>query len=80
MPQSQQAGIFFPPADAKSLFDRLADCKAMESQLSACQQNYLDMKKERDLAAKAHRGSFWQRASVRLHEGVPAVVEQHRIL
>lgn len=34
----------------------------MESQLSACQQNYLDMKKERDLAAKARRGSLWQRA------------------
>ncbi|MGC2321129.1 MAG: hypothetical protein WA463_00730 [Terriglobales bacterium] len=61
-PQAQQTGIFFPPADVKPLFDRLADCKAMESQLSACQQNYLDMKKERDLAAKARNGSFWQRA------------------
>jgi len=61
-PQSQQAGIFFPSADAKPLFDRLADCKAMESQLSACQQNYADMKKERDLAVKARQGSFWQRA------------------
>jgi preprotein translocase subunit Sss1 len=61
-PQAQQTGIFFPSADAKPLFDRLADCKTMESQLSACQQNYLDMKKERDLAAKARSGSFWQRA------------------
>lgn len=61
-PQAQQTGIFFPPADVKPLFDRLADCKAMESQLSACQQNYLDMKRERDLAAKARNGSFWQRA------------------
>ena len=34
----------------------------MDSQLSACQQNYLDMKQERDLAVKARRGSFWQRA------------------
>jgi preprotein translocase subunit Sss1 len=58
----QPQGIYFPPEDVKPLFDRLADCKAMESQLSACQQNYLDMKKERDLAVKVHRGSFWQRA------------------
>jgi preprotein translocase subunit Sss1 len=57
-----QTGIVIPPEDVKPLFDRLADCKAMESQLSACQQNYLDMKKERDLAVKAHSGSFWQRA------------------
>jgi preprotein translocase subunit Sss1 len=57
-----QAGIVIPPEDVKPLFDRLADCKAMESQLSACQQNYLDMKKERDLAVKARSGSFWQRA------------------
>jgi preprotein translocase subunit Sss1 len=61
-PPPQQTGLWFPPADVKPLFDRLADCKAMESQLSACQQNYLDMKKERDLAVKAHSGSFWQRA------------------
>lgn len=61
-PQSQQPGIFFPSPDVKPLFDRLADCKAMESQLSACQQNYVDMKKERDLAARARQGSFWQRA------------------
>lgn len=61
-PQAQPAGIYFPPQDAKPLFDRLADCKAMESQLSACQQNYRDMKQERDLAVKARKGSFWQRA------------------
>lgn len=60
-PRSQQDGVFFPSADVKPLFDRLADCKATETQFSACQQNYLDMKKERDLAAKAHSGSFWQR-------------------
>jgi len=58
----QPEGIFFPAADAKPLFDRLADCKVTESQLSACQQNFADMKKERDLAAKARSGSFWQRA------------------
>ncbi len=57
-----QTGIVIPPEDVKPLFDRLADCKAMESQLSACQQNYLDMKRERDLAVQVHRGSFWQRA------------------
>ena len=61
-PKPQQAGIYFPPQDAKPLFDRLADCKAMESQLSACQQNFADVKQERDLAVKARRGSFWQRA------------------
>jgi preprotein translocase subunit Sss1 len=61
-PRAQQAGIYFPSADVKPLFDRLADCKATESQLSACQQNYHDMKEERDLAVKARRGSFWQRA------------------
>jgi len=61
-PKTQQAGVYFPPADVKPLFDRLADCKAMDSQLSACQQNYVDMKKERDLAATARKGSFWQRA------------------
>jgi preprotein translocase subunit Sss1 len=61
-PTPQQTGLWFPPADVKPLFDRLADCKAMESQLSACRQNYLDMKNERDLAVKARRGSFWQRA------------------
>jgi hypothetical protein len=32
------------------------------SRLSACQQNYLDMRKERDLAVQAQSGSFWQRA------------------
>jgi preprotein translocase subunit Sss1 len=61
-PQPQSEGIFFPSPDAKPLFDRLADCKAMESGLSACQQNFRDMKQERDLAVKARKGSFWQRA------------------
>ena len=55
-------GIYFPPEDAKPLFDRLADCKAMESALSACQQNFLDMKMERDAARKAAKGGgFWKR-------------------
>jgi hypothetical protein len=57
-----QSSIVIPPEDVKPLFDRLADCKAMETQISACRQNYLDMKKERDLAAKARTGSWWQRA------------------
>jgi hypothetical protein len=60
-PQPQQGGIYFPPQDVKPLFDRLADCKSSENQLAGCQQNYQDMKKERDLAVKARGGSFWQR-------------------
>ena len=60
-PNPQPAGVFFPAVDAKPLFDRLADCKSLDTQLSVCQQNYLDMKKERDLAVQARSGSFWQR-------------------
>lgn len=55
-------GVWFPPQDVKPLFDRLADCKVIESQLSVCQQNFQDVKQERDLAVNARKGSSWRRA------------------
>lgn len=56
------SGLYFPPQDIKPLFDRLADCKAMEAHLGTCQANFKDMTAERDAYKKAARGGgFWVR-------------------
>ncbi len=51
-----------PNPTVKLLADQAADDLACQKSWAACQQNYADMKKERDLAVKARSGSFWQRA------------------
>jgi len=51
-----------PDPTVKLLIDQAADDLACQKNLAACQQNFADMKRERDLAVKARNGSFWQRA------------------
>ncbi|MGO9210849.1 MAG: hypothetical protein ACLPXM_05970 [Terriglobales bacterium] len=51
-----------PDPTVKLLVDQAADDLACQKSWAACQQNYADMKKERDAAVKARSGSFWQRA------------------
>jgi len=46
----------------KSLADQAADDLTCQRSSAACQENYADMKKERDAAVKARNGSLWQRA------------------
>jgi len=50
-----------PDPTAKLLIDQAADDLACQKNLVACQQNFADVKQERDLAVKARNGSFWQR-------------------
>jgi len=51
-----------PNQTAKLLTDQAADDLACQKSWAACQQNYSDMKKERDAAVSARKGSFLQRA------------------
>jgi len=51
-----------PDPTVKLLINQAADDLACQKSWAACQQNYADMKKERDLAVKARNGSLWQRA------------------
>jgi len=51
-----------PDPTVKLLIDQAADDLACQKNLAACQQNFADVKQERDLAVKARNGSFWQRA------------------
>jgi hypothetical protein len=50
-----------PDPTVKLLIDQAADDLACQKNLATCQQNFADMKQERDLAVKARNGSFWQR-------------------
>jgi len=51
-----------PDPTVKLLIDQAADDLACQKSWAACQQNYADMKKERDAAVSARKGSFLQRA------------------
>ncbi len=51
-----------PNQTVKLLTDQAADDLACQKSWAACRQDYADAKKERDAAAKARNGSFWQRA------------------
>ncbi len=51
-----------PDPTVKLLTDQAADELACQKSWAACQQNYADMKKERDAAVSARKGSFLQRA------------------
>jgi len=51
-----------PNQTAKLLTDQAADDLACQKSWATCQQNYADMKKERDAAVSARKGSFLQRA------------------
>ncbi|HYN14826.1 MAG TPA: hypothetical protein VES66_03435 [Terriglobales bacterium] len=51
-----------PDQTAKLLTDQAADDLACQKSWATCQQNYADMKKERDAAVSARKGSFLQRA------------------
>ena len=51
-----------PDQTVKLLTDQAASDLACQKSWAACQQDYADMKKERDAAVKARNGSFWQRA------------------
>ena len=51
-----------PDPTVKALTDQAADDLACQKSWTACQQDYADVKKERDAAVKARNGSFWQRA------------------
>jgi len=51
-----------PDPTVKLLVDQAADDLACQKSWAACQQNYADLKKERDAAVSARKGSFLQRA------------------
>jgi len=51
-----------PDQTLKLLTDQAASDLACQKSWATCQQDYADMKKERDAAVKARNGSFWQRA------------------
>lgn len=51
-----------PDQTVKLLTDQAADALACQKSWATCQQDYSDVKKERDAAVKARNGSFWQRA------------------
>ncbi|HXR40270.1 MAG TPA: hypothetical protein VN776_14315 [Terracidiphilus sp.] len=51
-----------PDQTVKLLADQAADDLACQKSWAACQWNYADMKKERDAAVSARKGSFLQRA------------------
>ena len=51
-----------PNQTTKLLTDQAADDLACQKSWATCQQNYADMKKERDAAVSARKGSFLQRA------------------
>ena len=51
-----------PDPTVKLLVDQAADDLACQKSWAACQQNFADMKKERDAAASARKGSILQRA------------------
>ena len=51
-----------PDQTVKLLADQAADDLACQKSWATCQQDYADVKRERDAAVKARSGSFWQRA------------------
>ncbi len=51
-----------PNQTVKLLADQAADDLACQKSWAACQQNYADVKQERDAAVSARKGSFLQRA------------------
>jgi len=51
-----------PDQTVKLLTDQAADDLACQKSWTACRQNYADMKKERDAAVSARKGSFLQQA------------------
>jgi hypothetical protein len=51
-----------PDQTVKLLTNQAADDLACQKSWATCQQDYSDVKKERDAAVKARNGSFWQRA------------------
>jgi hypothetical protein len=55
-------GLYFPPADVKPLFDRLADCKGCEVKLDTAMKENKLLLARAESAEKAMRGGgFWSR-------------------